>query len=336
MTLREPADAIALFSACHVGLGGQPHRWQREAGAVAGWGWGTHIVGVSAGRKTTLGDETVEPCITLWVRRKLPRRLLSRRACIPAVLALDMPGGACATDVRELCRPIVAHAGRIRPLRLGVDIAHVRGVTGTLGLLVTREGTDGTFALGCSHVLARSGVDVAENDPVDQPLNVPSEPEDAVGALCADFTVIRGRSNGAANPMDAALVRLSVPAEAVFADGTPGPVAVSFATAGQIAATWRNTLMSGATSGSVAGRVIGTRASMTVERVPFVGEAVYSNVVLYSTRCAEGDSGAAVLTPDGSTAIGLHVAGSSADRVGLFQPIGPVFQKYGLSLVRGN
>ena len=70
--------------------------------------------------------------------------------------------------------------------------------------------------------------------------------------------------------------------------------------------------------------------------MPFVaGHVEFSGLVAYKTRSAKGDSGGLVMSGEPgeqSTVIGIHTAGRSDGKMGLFQPIGPIMAKFGLEL----
>ena len=92
------------------------------------------------------------------------------------------------------------------------------------------------------------------------------------------------------------------------------------------------TLLLGAVNTRAAGSIAAAHSTWTIDELPGVGRAQFTELVPYRTECDHGDSGAAVVDPDSGEVLGLHLGGSSQDDFGLFQPIGPIFERHGLSL----
>jgi hypothetical protein len=120
-----------------------------------------NIVGVGIGRKVTEGRGTNALAVVIYVRKKLPRRSLSRRSLIPQSI------GGLPTDVLETGRikalasrasPLGAcmanpEARQPRPFASGVSIGGARNPAGTLAYPVKLASQTGSFILSNMHVL---------------------------------------------------------------------------------------------------------------------------------------------------------------------------------------
>jgi hypothetical protein len=325
----------AAFASARAGRESRPdlRGWRREIAAVRPWLSSAAIVGVARGPKRVVDRVTATDSVIVFVARKKPRGAVSTRWRIPARLDLDLPGGEATVDVQALGAPMVAHAGA-RTLRPGLTVKHQKGAAGTLGVMVRRTGADGVFMLSCSHVIACSGFGVEKGNTIGQPAVDANDPTTSVADLEGDFSILRKESSGHVNTFDVALARLhdGVNFEAGRLPGVPGPTLVAV----KSDEAWGphvRTLLNGAINSEARGTVRAFKAECVIDKVFNVGTAIYGNVVLYDSRCSPGDSGAAVLSPDGSTLLGVHVGGS-ADGVGVLQPAGPIFKRFGLTLAR--
>jgi hypothetical protein len=305
---------------------------RRDRKRTSGWGWRTNIVGVGVGSKRAEGKRTKGPeCVTLFVRRKLPESRLLEHERIPQWLELDSGPGRVLTDVIPLGSRPVAHAGRVRPLQPGAEIGHSRGGRGTLGPIVRRIGRNERLALSCSHVLALSGRLFEGILDIEQPVMDGSDnTNDLVGTLVEGFSVLRGGTS-AINSHDVAMATLTATADpAVLATGVTPLTAspLSRFTVGT------RTRLQGAVTPDALGRVLAHGATFTIGEMPFVNGVVpFTGLIAYETRCARGDSGAAVMQDGTQELLGLHTAGISEERFGLFQPIGPILERLGLELI---
>lgn len=122
----------------------------------------SNVVGVGIARKVVGGRQTNEPCIVVFVERKLPRTGLRRKDLIPDVIE------TMKTDVVETGRIVAlqSRTGRVRPAPGGVSIGHHRITAGTLGAVARRAGV--RMILSNNHVLANSN-DASRGDPILQP-----------------------------------------------------------------------------------------------------------------------------------------------------------------------
>jgi hypothetical protein len=306
--------------------------WRRDRQRIGNWGWRDNIVGLGVGVKQVDGKRTKGPeCVTLFVRQKFPASRLSTRERIPEWLELDCGDGRVLTDVIPIGSRPVAHATRIRPVRPGAEIGHSRGGRGTLGPIVRRVGRNEKLALSCSHVLALSGRLFEGILDIEQPVTDGSDnTDDLVGKLLDGFSVLRSGPS-ATNRDDVAMATLTVTAApALLATGV-APLTASSLSRFPVGTRTR---LQGAVTQDAPGRVLAHGATFTIGEMPFVnGEVPFTGLIAYETRCARGDSGAAVMQDGTREVLGLHTAGIAEERFGLFQPIGPILQRLGLELV---
>jgi hypothetical protein len=272
-----------------------------------------------------------ELCVTFFVLRKEPKNRLLVRQRIPSRLEIESASAVVTTDVVAMPGRCVAHGKIVRPLQSGAEVGHTRGGLGTLGLIVRKVGTTSPqFALSCSHVIARSGALAEFGKSVEQPAGAAGE---TIGALTDDFSTLR---SGTLATFDVALARLSREAATGIVGSAVVPKRVSSKTAKEFK-PGDKTVLFGAVSGEVKGRIAAFESTFDIAEVPFVtGHVEFSGLVAYETRSAKGDSGGAVLSGqpgDESIVLGIHTAGRTDGKLGLFQPIGPIMKKFALELV---
>jgi hypothetical protein len=310
-------------------------KWKRPAvrdrRASASWGWHEKVGGLGVSLKRASGKRSGDDlCVTFYVLRKEPKRRLLVRERIPECLELETVEAGVLTDVVEVPGRMVAHASRLRPIQPGAEAGHVRGGRGTLGPLVLQAGSGLPVALSCSHVLARSGRIEDMGRQIEQPVG--DTPGDVVGSLL-DFSVLRSNTM---TTTDVAIARLSVPADPAIAGSGVVPTAASERQAKDFR-VGDKTLLFGAVTNNARGEIEAFESTFDIDEMPFVvGPVHFSGLVAYSTRCAKGDSGAPVMSGEPGQAglvLGIHTAGRSDGRLGLFQPIGPILSKFGLRLL---
>jgi len=276
----------------------------RNDGYAASQLHGHNITAVGIGRKVTAGRSTDEVAVRVYVRTKLPKRMLGKRA-IPSHL------DGIATDIivsgpfRALGEGIATTQAMHRPVRPGVSIgfAHPnRVIAGTLGALVTRNGS--TFYLSNNHILA------FENAlPIGSPIVQPGMrdggglPDEKVGEL-AEF--VRLTTSG--NHVDAALAAITTPsslAQPVLRVSIDSPIPVPALEQQRVHKIGRST-----------GYTIGTIVDVDADIPVRFSSKVYrfDDQILIkgeSERFAvEGDSGALVVTVDTGDPVALLFAGS--------------------------
>ncbi len=305
---------------------------RRDRRRTKGWGWRGNIVGLGVGVKLTGGKQVKgQGCVTLFVRQKLPKSRLLENEQIPEWLQLESGWGSVLTDVVPLGGRPVAHAGRVRPLQPGIEIGHSRGGRGTLGPLVRRIGRDEKLALSCSHVLALAGRLFDGILDIEQPVTDGQDnTNDLVGSLLDGFSVLKSGPS-ARNRDDVAIATLTTAADSLLLATGRAPLTASTLTRFPVGTRTR---LHGAVTEDAPGRVLAHGATFTIGEMPFVnGEVPFTGLIAYETRCARGDSGAAVMEDGTQEVLGIHTAGIAEERFGLFQPIGPILTRLGLELV---
>jgi len=304
----------------------------RDRRATASWGWHENVVGLGVSWKREKGARTpFALCVTFFVLRKEPARRLLRRQRIPECLELDSVDAGVLTDVVQVPGRCVAHAGvRVRPIRPGAEVGHMRGGRGTLGPIVQKIGDTRPLALSCSHVIARSGAIEDFGRKIEQPAG--DNISDIVGSL-VEFSVLR---SGTLVTADVALAALSVDADPAVLGSTIVPAAASAGSATEFEVGMR-TVLFGQVSNGARGEVEAFESTWDIDEMPFVnGRVEFSGLVAYRTRCAKGDSGGLVMsgkTGEESLVHGIHTAGRADGRMGLFQPIGPILTRFDLRLL---
>ncbi|WP_029251844.1 hypothetical protein [Paraoerskovia marina] len=265
-------------------------------------------------------------------------RSIARRLAAEIGPGTDVRRTGRVTALRTGPRPPVVTAqaagetGRVRPLRPGVSIAHVRVTAGTLGAFVRRVDDPAVYALSNYHVLvgdptAQVGDVVVQPGPADGG----GAPEDRVGEL-ADFAPL---APGTTATVDAAIARLDeAGVDATYPVGTITSTAVALGgeTVGK----------SGRTTGVTAGRVTAIELDdIVVGYGPGLGALRFDDQIeVESTGSGPfsrgGDSGSLVYRSDG-VALGLLFAGSETggeNGTGLtyVNPIDTVLQALDVSL----
>ena len=324
--------AVRLLSALHLARRRPPRKLgdarRRDRRVTARWGWSSHIRGIGAGFKRVRGTpDLATPCLTIYVRRKLPLDRVPANERVPPRLHLATLGREIVTDIIEVRHPIVAHAAPgIQP---GMEVAHEYGDPGTLALLVRKGRAAAVRAASCSHVLARSGVQAAEGDLVEHPPMYSGDHRaNEFGRLTDTFT--RLDTAGTCSE-DFALATIDVPYLAMLATNQRVIDTVADSSAGF--SPDLPTRLQGVRDPDVSGHVLNPSWTGIVDDVPFVGGVHFRGLVPYSTACRPGDSGAAVLEQGTNTVLGLHVGGSTQDDFGLFMPLWPIFEELDLKLV---
>jgi hypothetical protein len=309
-------------------------RAARDATLLTGWWRAAGITSFGLGSKQVGSFDALEVRIAV----KRPLRSVPTRCRIPArvrfdSLELDVPTDVVAGKV-HLC----AHASNpiVRPVQPGAAVSIITGSTGTLGAFV-KDTQNNVFLLSCSHVIARSGQLVApfpslspQQKKIQQPID-PDAAANTIATLTSQFSSLVRQDSGV-NTEDMALAAID-PGVAISPLQRSNGKAMFNPPTAPIETGTRTTLL-GTNTPSSSGVV--TNALLTkswvVHDVPFIGDAVYKNVILYSTNCVEGDSGGAVIDDSGRL-LGIHVGGSSLAGVGVFYPIASYLATRGLSVV---
>jgi len=311
-----------------------------------------NVVGIAIGSKVVGGRDTGEPCVTVYVERKLTESVMRRGDIVPK----EVDG--IRTDVVEtgrfralilLQRPEVNRVGRVRPAPGGVSIGHFRVTAGTLGVVARR--LDGRpVILSNNHILANNN-DARPGDPILQP--APADqgtPDDAIARL-AEFVPLafddrepgrigrfiertfapllaafglglRRLPSRRANFVDAAIAEPLAPdlvAREILEIGLVEGVALA-----RIGDSVRK---SGRTSGVTEGRIIGIDS---VVRVDYNGRtALFRRQLVSDLPSKGGDSGSLVVDAR-RRAVGLLFAGSATTT--LINPIEAVSRMLNITL----
>jgi hypothetical protein len=166
------------------------------------------VVGVGVGEKWSKGVATGSEAIVVLVKEKKDIAALEADSVIPTQVTVN--GVTVQTDVIAVgeIRAYVGEENRKlrRPIQAGISVGHYKITSGTIGLIVQKDGED--YILSNNHVLANSNA-ATIGDPVYQP-----GPADGGGAsnqvaklshfIPIDFTP------GANNLVDCALAKIIV------------------------------------------------------------------------------------------------------------------------------
>lgn len=130
-----------------------------------------NVIGYGVGQKTIKGKKTGEPCLVVFVQRKLPISALRADEILPREVATQH--GALPIDVVEQPMPrLGVDNNGYRPLRGGCQItASANGGSGTLGAVMYDGGDAEVVLLTCNHVLTMAGqrMTMPTNTVVSQP-----------------------------------------------------------------------------------------------------------------------------------------------------------------------
>jgi hypothetical protein len=278
-----------------------------------------NVVGVGIARKVVGGRQTNEPCVVVFVERKVPKSGLSRKDVIPDRIE------AMKTDVIETGRIVALQArtdrimalqsrtGRVRPAPGGVSIGHVRITAGTLGAVVRRSGT--RVILSNNHVLANSN-DANRGDAILQPGSHDGGTANDRIATLEEFVPIHfdgfwewllalfGLVGPARNVVDAAVAKPLRDSDVSDEILEIGPVSGTASAAIDMAIR-----KSGRTTGLTQGRVTAMAATVRVS-YGLTKSARFRDQIVATAMSEGGDSGSLVV--DGNNrAVGLLFAGSS-------------------------
>ena len=151
-----------------------------------------NVNGIGIGHKIVDGKDTGDLCLTVMVRKKVPKSELLQKDLIPKMLN-NIP-----LDVFEI-GDIFAYKSRTdrwRPAPGGVSIGHYAITAGTLGAFVKDKTTGETLILSNNHVMANSN-DASKGDAILQPGSADGGkvPQDRIAEL-ERFVRIQWQSGG--------------------------------------------------------------------------------------------------------------------------------------------
>lgn len=298
-----------------------------------------NVNGVAVGHKIVAGKDTGEMCVTVLVKKKVPKSDLVTRDLIPQIV------DGIPTDVREVGE-IVAFKARTdlwRPAPGGVSIGHYAITAGTLGGFVKDLTTGETLILSNNHVLANSnsasiGDAILQPGPADGGRN----PQDRIADLerfvriqfeggnggdCIFARSTSGVLNFFAKIFGSShrLVPIKIEAEVNEVDAAVAKPTRDDVITGDIldigvitgikAATINMTVRkSGRTTNTTTGKIEMLNATVDVG---YGGSkvATYENQIITGAISSPGDSGSLVVDGTEPLAVGLLFAGSDTSTV---------------------
>jgi hypothetical protein len=276
----------------------------------------SNILGVGYGVKVTAGMPTGNLAIRVYVRAKVPRASLSEPERVPDEVN-DVP-----TDII----PVGDLAAQFpRPVECGVSCGHTRISAGTLGCIVTSNGTD-RFILSNWHVLtdtngAQPGDDILEPGPLDGGRANPP---------IARLTAYQPVDFNVPNRIDAAIARVVRTTDVQPGIDTIGPIAAT----PMPAALYQSVRKRGRTTLHTIGVVMDLAADVYVRygnRVAkFKDQIAVAGV--NGVFSAGGDSGSLVVDAVSRRPVGLLFAGGG--NTTFCNHIGDVLGPFGVSIVQ--
>lgn len=294
-------------------------------------GGNVHAVGIA--QKVTAGAPTGVLAVQVCVAQKFAKRLLGRDMRIPERIAglptdvIEVPlHRAASAGPAGMALPILR--GRNRPLAAGSSAANREVLAGTLGWfcrsLRPGDPPGATYALSCRHVFAPDG-DADLNVKLYQPSSNDGARQADWFANVARYSMLRPRSKRA-QATDAAIgiVRAGLAIDPILHPF--GQISgVGVAIEGDIVAKVGRT--TGVTTGVV--NTIDCEACVPVEGVGtvlFRDQIRIVGSVAHPVFALPGDSGALVLAPSSTRAVGLLFATSAMGDSALMNDISAVLE----------
>lgn len=279
---------------------------------------GSNVLGCGYGIREHGGASGPEElALRVYVRSKLPLRLLSASEVIPS--SFD----GTWTDVIE----VGDIASQVRPAPGGSSIGHVSVAAGTLGCLVRkRDSSGGNFILSNNHILADHnraaiGDTIVEPGPVDGGTSKI--------ARLSDFEPLR--FDGSANRIDAAIAEVD-PTDAASATVT----SIGVLPAGTMsAALFQSVRKSGRTTRHTIGVVMDVSADIKIRYGTQIAsfEDLISVQGLGGPFSDRGDSGSLVVDGVSAKPVALLVGGSAAASFAC--SIDEVLDRFGVEIFSG-
>ena len=277
------------------------------------------VIGVGVGAATaTTPTTTAQAAIEVYCL-----------GAVPAGLPKSLDGVAVRAEVVGQIAPFALN-DRLRPAPLGASLGNNNEcLPGTLGCMVKKNGT--RYVLSANHVLARQnqgaiGEDIMQPSRPDASAACDPEPATNRVARLSEFqtVVYDGKT---LNAMDAALAEVTGDVGASTLPehyGTPGATPAAAAVGMPIQKVGRTT---GFTLGTV--KAVNVKVKITFPS----GTALFTGQIMTSKMFGDfGDSGALVVTRDGSRSpVGMVIGGSNVGGA-IVTPIGPILSRFGVTV----
>lgn len=265
-----------------------------------------HILGFGRGLKITNSFMTSKPCLTIFVKKKLPQDSLDSSN----IISSEIDG--VITDVVQSGKTLT-HAGEVRPAVGGLSISNAyRKGGGTIAYAVTDKDNK-LYILSCSHVLCRDITNVTLNDRIIQPS--PSKggilPVSSI-ALLDKWIPLKISEDPPDNlddynEVDAAiaLVNYNLPCNhktLLFPKLLDGTIIRSTTNVNPGEVVWKI----GASTNKTYGKVISVNTFYFIEST--IGKAYFKNQIIVNMKSDFGDSGALGVSSN-KKAFGMLIAG---------------------------
>ena len=294
------------------------------------------IVGHGIGTKRVKGVDTNEPCVVVFVEKKLPLSEITPENLIPPTIAVW--GEEVKTDVLEVGEVKAwmvpaDHQMKYRPVIGGISVGPTNMLmAGTIGLPLVYKG-DTPCLLSNTHVLApywqkfvnpppgweeQYGIHVGSN--IRQPATLDNGTVDDYIATLLDWATI---STTEPNQIDAAIAELTVPANAEILGVNSYPSMAEAQVGDPV-------YKSGRTTGVTFGQVSTVAVEIQVQYPHGIARMENEIAFLPGGFSAAGDSGSAIVKQANNAIVSLLFAGSDAITIGI--PILAVFARFGLAL----
>lgn len=283
-----------------------------------------NVVGIAVGSKIKNGINTKEPCIQVFVSKKINKDQLSSENMI------NENYKGIKTDVIETGEiKSLALTSKIRPILFGYSISpYIPNVSmaGTAGCLV--KSNSKYCILSNNHVLANENR-LPLNTPILQPGTYDNGryPSDIVAYLTKMIPIqFETPTVSPLNKVDAAIASII----------SISQFSTSIALIGKVKGIISPLInlsvkKTGRTTGLTTGKITNTNATLRVQ-YSNNNTALFTNQILSTAMSSAGDSGSLLLT-DSNYAVGLLFAGSNS--VTVYNPIKTVLSSLGVSLFVG-
>lgn len=300
-----------------------------------------NIIGFGRGRKIINGHFTKEPCLTVYVAKKLSKNSLNPQDFIPQYF------NGSPTDIIEVNGPANLFYDKVRPAVGGLNIGNVNNdSSGTLTCALSEKGEQKRiYLLSCSHVLTRKAKELIFNgtrgDIIVQPESSVNDIEkNKIGKL-ADIAPIYRELNKPAtkgSKWDSAIAYVGMNTkenQKILAPGIKG----GYDLAGVKTIDFESKIARiGCVTGEQIGRIISTgrvyRAKTKLENTSDVINILYEDIIVADMKSEHGDSGGLgiVKNINGYYATGIFVGGTT--NVAVFSSLINTLDYFNLDLLK--